>query len=971
MKKSTTITHFNILYFLIFSLSPILVQSQCGISIDAVIQNHDPCGGCTYSGPSIMINEVSLEPTLGDGSLFGLNSSGIVAEGEWIELYNPDWCNAVDISGYILGSFNSNGDTFFQPVTSNAMAFSLPQGTIVPPLGFVIVRGSNAPTPPPGVIDIVVNNNNNGVCIGGGLPPQSRIWFQNSQGWFAFYDNNGVMQDAISWGVPNPASDYNQGPCIPPNNSLPPTVTTLPSYNAGGVGTNIGFPMWGMSFVRIPDGGNWSSVQVPEFTSYGECNDANNCLTIGSAPCNGTATINVLTGSGPYAFQWDDPDLQTSQTATGLCPGDYNVTITDNSGCSQTFPITIGNDQFEINANVVQPTCNNNDGQITITPSPVGNYTYQWSPNVSSSNSASNLPSGSYQITVIDDNNCQKDTTIVLTAPPIFQWGFNLISPDCGTNNGSIEVQVTPATGSYTYSWLPNVSNNNSASNLGPGSYQIEVSDGVCTRDTTFQLNNPNAPTASISSQQNISCFGQSDGSATIQAQGGTAPYQFTWQPGNLNGATQSGLAAGTYTVTVEDAAGCSGVINVNIQSPSEIAVDLITYNASCGANNGSIQANVSGGSGPYSFSWNPPAGNTPNLNNLSAGTYDLIVTDANGCQDSASAVILASDTPTISLVNIIHESCPGQQDGSVEVNVTGGAPPYTFNWSPNAGNGALINNLSAGSYTLTVLDSEGCETTQSFQVNAPDPLVINENIQPTYCALENGSITVAVQNGIGPFSYLWVATGETNNALTGLPAGDYSLIITDEGNGCAYNFTFEVETIGGLNVNITPANVTIEEEDELILNANVSGGNNDYFFNWSPANVLDCINCSSVVFQSNSSAMVIVEVTDSDGCVGTDTTFIKVNSPCIGVHLPTIFSPNGDGKHDEFCILGNCFSGASLEIYNRWGERMFNGAGEDACWDGTHRDKNVGAGVYVYKLTFLNELGELEVRSGNVTVIR
>jgi gliding motility-associated-like protein len=943
--------------------------SQCGITINTTVQNHDPCGGCTYSGPSILINEVSLEPTIGDGSLFGLNSAGIVAEGEWIELYNPDWCNSVDISGYILGSFNSNGDTFFQPVTSNAMAFSLPQGTVVPPLGFVIVRGSNAPVPPPGVIDIVVNNANNGVCIGGGLPPQSRIWFQNSQGWFAFYDNNGVMQDAISWGVPSPASDYNQSPCIPPNNSLP-GGTVLPSYNAGGVGTNLGFPMWGMSFVRIPDGGNWSSMQLPEFNSYGDCNDPNNCLTIGSAPCNGTATINVLTGGGPFGFQWDDPDNQTSQTATGLCPGDYNVTITNNSGCSQTFPVTIGNDQFEINANVVQPSCNNNDGQITLTPSPAGNYTFQWNPNVSTTNSATNLGPGSYQITVIDDNNCQKDTTIVLTQPNAFQWSFTVDPPDCGVNNGSIAVQVTPA-GSYTFNWNPNVSTSNTASNLGPGSYQIEVSDGVCTLDTTIQLSNPNSPNLTLSNQQNVSCFGGTNGSATVAAQGGTPPYNFTWQPGNLTGATQNNLSAGTYTVTAEDAAGCSGVLTVVITEPAQLNVQLNVTNASCGLSNGQIQANVIGGNSPFSYAWTPNVGAGSTISNLGAGNYSLTVTDNNGCSASANAEVLSTDAPIITLNNLINETCPGDQNGSISISVSNGAAPYSFAWSPNVGNQSTVSNLSAGSYTVTVTDNEGCQVSQTFQIQAPEALIITENIQPSYCALSDGSISINVNNGTGPFSFDWENIASTQNNVTGLDAGIYNVTITDQSNGCAFNFSFEVGTTGGLDVQITPFNPVIEEDENLILTANVSGGNNNYTFNWSPQDWLDCTNCSSVVFQSNNSGVVIVQVIDSDGCVGSDTTFVTVNSPCIGVHLPTIFSPNGDGKHDEFCILGNCFSGASLAIYNRWGERIFNGTGEDACWDGTHRGKNAGAGVYVYKLTYLDEFGELQVVSGNVTLLR
>jgi gliding motility-associated-like protein len=555
---------FTITISLAFFVTPKLNFAQCGISADFTLQPNSACLECNYDGPSILINEVSLEPTIGDGSIFGLNSSGIVGEGEWIELYNPDWCNSVDISGYILGSFNSNGDTFFQPVTSNAMAFSLPQGTVVPPLGFVIVRGSNAPVPPPGVIDIVVNNANNGVCIGGGLPPQSRIWFQNSQGWFAFYDNNGVMQDAISWGVPSPASDYNQSPCIPPNSSLP-SGTVLPSYNAGGVGTNLGFPMWGMSFVRIPDGGNWSSMQLPEFNSYGDCNDPNNCLSqTGITTCNGTATINITAGNAPFTYLWNDPASQNNATALNLCAGNYEVIVTDANGCQQTFSTTVVEDLFEVNFTVQQPSCANDDGSIALSIDPPGNYTITWSSNTgitgTSTTTASNLSQGNYTISV-DGGGCIKDTTIQLMAPNQIDDVLTSVTPTtCNKSNGAIEINIIGGTAPFSVV-VNNESptSNTSFTDLVAGNYSIAVTDANgCIFSVSDIIVSASEGIASVDLTIFDEDCGDSNGEISVNnISGGASPFSLFLNDQESELGIWSDLSAGTYSLEIIDANDC------------------------------------------------------------------------------------------------------------------------------------------------------------------------------------------------------------------------------------------------------------------------------------------------------------------------------------------------------------------------------------------------------------------------------
>ncbi|MHC1708503.1 MAG: gliding motility-associated C-terminal domain-containing protein [Bacteroidales bacterium] len=296
--------------------------------------------GCQYDGPSILINEVMIRPSSGDGSIYGSEPQTPLSQrqGEWIELYNPDLCKAVDISCYFLGNCSPEGSGFY------GGGYELPAGTIVPPRGFVIVRGVNANPVPANLL--VQNGGNtvecvitagNSVCVGGGY----RLWFPNAGGWYAFFDRDGVPQDAISWNDPaNQALSGN--PCNPVGNC--PFTGTLDSYNdipaARKNYIHNNQPSMGQTIRRIPDGGNWvvNSTAAP---TYGNCNAA--CAPAPVVTCVGTATVSVTGGTPPYYYQWDDGLQQVTQTAVGLCGGTYCVTVTDNAGATAVGCIFVDN----------------------------------------------------------------------------------------------------------------------------------------------------------------------------------------------------------------------------------------------------------------------------------------------------------------------------------------------------------------------------------------------------------------------------------------------------------------------------------------------------------------------------------------------------------------------------------------------------------------------------------------------------
>ncbi|MFM7300153.1 MAG: hypothetical protein ACKO1R_03320, partial [Crocinitomicaceae bacterium] len=369
-------------------IEPPTAPVGCGLTATVTVQQNSICEPCFYDGPPILINELMISPTNGDGSISGPAASN--GRGEWIELYNPDLCDSVDISCFFLGNNTPEGTG----------GFRIPNGTVIPPNGFCLVRGINAAPVPSNllvqnggnVFEIVVPGdiNQTGVCCSG-----TRVWFPNAGGWFAFYDANGNPVDAVRWGPGNTASLAGQ-PCISSQAGCSNSASLL-SYNdipdvlKYYASAADGSSHFGQTIRRIPDGGNWAGVGQP---SYASCNDPNNCLT-GSliGYCNGTGTVNITSGQAPFTFLWNDDLNQTTQTATNLCEGIYNVIVTDANNCQETYNISVTTNPFDLTTNIQQPGCLQSNSSSSIGPYNA-NYTYSWLPNVSSTNSATNLPQG-------------------------------------------------------------------------------------------------------------------------------------------------------------------------------------------------------------------------------------------------------------------------------------------------------------------------------------------------------------------------------------------------------------------------------------------------------------------------------------------------------------------------------------------------------------------------------------------------
>jgi gliding motility-associated-like protein len=700
----------------------------CGLSASVEVQQNSVCEPCNYNGPSILINEINIFPNSGDGSIYGASPTG-PGMGEWIELFNPNWCDSVDISGYILGSYNSTASA--NPATSNGMAFVLPPGTIVPPLGFVLVRGQNATPAPVGTIDVVVNNTNNQACIQGGIN-NSRIWFQNSGSWFAFYNSQGVPQDAIRWSAPNNA-DLNQSPCIPPNNSLPAGTATLATFNqisAMGLTATLGASSQGMTYRRMPDGGAWSNTLAMENTSYGSCNDPANCAVFsGVAQCNGTGTVNITSGQAPFTFQWNDPLNQTTQTATNLCEGNYQVVVTDANNCQETYTISVATNPFNLSTIIQQPGCLQNNGSITIDPYDPS-YTYTWSPAVSTTNTASNLAQGSYTIT-IEQGFCSLDTTIILQNPVPFESFFQIQQTTCGEDNGLIIIDNTPNSSVFTYTWTPSISTTNSATNLAPGAYQVSISDNTCAFDTTITIL-PSSGLTSTATIYNSNCekFNGAIGLDVFPL----GNYTYTWQNNISTSDSAFNLEAGSYYVFFTDGV-CSGDTTIIIETtypPTDLLANISATD--CNSNTGQIDVfSVTGGTSPYTYSIDGGAYSSNQIfDSLPAGSFNISVIDNYNCyyQEFITVPVLAG--PSLIQVGLTNPNC-GLENGALVINGTiGGTSPYEYSV-----NGTIvqvlnpIQDLGSGNYDLSVIDANGCSHSQveSLIMTAGESSIIIPNV--------------------------------------------------------------------------------------------------------------------------------------------------------------------------------------------------------------------------------------------------
>ena len=675
-----------------------------------------------------------------------------------------------------------------------------------------------------------------------------------------------------------------------------------------------------------------------------------NTPVVVNGSCTSGGTITVIGASGgtsPYTYNWT-PSGGTNLTATGLSSGSYTITATDANGCSATESASVTQPALlSPNVSSTNVTCNGgNNGSVTSTPTGgTSPYTYVWSDaNTSTTATVSNLTYGSYTVTVNDANNCSATASATISQPAAFLYvSAGIISNvTCnGGNNGHAVVNPVGGVLPYTYSWsngTSTVSAIQSPNTLSAGSYTVTVLDNCgASHTSTAIITQPNDMRDSVATQTNISCAGGKGGCVNIGAKGGTYPYQYLWS----NGATTvnlSGLSVGTYSVVITDHNGCTNTVSgISITQPAPIRDSVVSVSYPlCNGQQGSATVGIQGGTSPYLYSWSPNVSTGATANNMSAATYTVTMKDAHRC---SAQLVIAMTQPmairdTIVKALTVHVACKSGSTGSATVGINYGVSPYTYNWTPNVSSSATASGLSAGTYSVTVQDANGCSSSVATVTITQPANYLHDSIsfqQNVGCYGGNGGeLSFGVKGGQTPYTYAW-SNGKTTYSISSLTASTYSIVMTDNA-GCSV-------TLGGIMVLQPSAPLSSVIATPVCgggghgtISISASGGTPGYAFTWSNGNT------STSMFVAN--ATYTVKVVDAHSCSTTNTVTMACpdalpgvkgdDTPeqapppacCVTVDNINLYPNPNNG---QFTLQWAVGSGQySVEIYSVLGQRVY-----------------------------------------------
>jgi len=502
--------------------------------------------------------------------------------------------------------------------------------------------------------------------------------------------------------------------------------------------------------------------------------------------------------------------------------------------------------------------------------------------------------------------------------------------------------------------------------------YWIVISTTTCSSiDSTITVIVKPGPVIDSITTSNATC-GTNTGVAVAHISGGTGTLTYSWSTGST-GTTASNLAAGTYSFSVKDNNNCSTTKNVSINnSPGPKIDSIVPVNILCKGHNTGVATVYANGAGALTYNWS--TGSTSRtVNNLSAKTYTVTVTDGSSCIAIGTIALMQPlNKLVINSVSISNSIC-GKNNGAASVSATGGSGRFNYNWSTGS-TASTVNGLNAGIYSVTVTDANGCTIDSLLTVgNDPGPSVSTQSIS-TCQGRSDGIVTVNVTGASGPYIYSWsngssTSTSALSNSITSLTVGTYIVTVSDA-NGCTSTTFASVNQFAAPTASAgSPRSIINGQRIQLGASGGVS-------YLWSPTTSLDNSSVYNPYADPAQTTSYTVTVTDINNCTASSSVLITVTEPVncdsLKLFLPTAFSPNGDGHNDVLYVHGTvCLNEMRFNIYNRWGELVFSTTSPAIGWDGNFNGKAMDAGVFVYYLTGTFQNGQSISEKGNITLLR
>jgi gliding motility-associated-like protein len=707
----------------------------------------------------------------------------------------------------------------------------------------------------------------------------------------------------------------------------------------------------------------------------------------------------IWRGPGGYLSSGQNISIQNT---TATMSGTYSLTavLTSSSGqidsCTSTTAIVI-NPIPQIDAGPNDTLCVGQTSNINAT----GATSYAWNSDATLSSLlipnpvATPIVTTTYTVTGTS-SGCSASDQITIVVVPNYTVTTNPVGVFCfGDCNGAIGTLINPNSGpfaNYTYQW-DNGATTPNLNAICAGNYVLNVSNNAgCAQTISVTVNSPTEVVLTETANTSVLCNGGSNGSSTVLATGGNPGYSYQWLPLGAVGNSNNSLTAGTYTLISTDQSGCSDTINVIINQPTAIQIDTIRDTLICIGQASSLNALISGGTAPYQINWNNGStilnGNNIVVNPQITTSYTLSVIDANNCVYQNPPIKVVNVNPPLQINTIVASSiCEGDKK-NVSVLSTGGNGNFFYTWLPSANVTALNSNASSvdlnppvsTSYTVIVNDDCGTPTAQTNFVLTvyPKPAL---NITPSRLSgCEPLSITLAGTSSNSPVTCLWSFGDNTTSDICGnvpktfVNDGVYQVSYTiNDANGCT-NTVFK-------NITVHPVPTAIFNaypQPASILEPELT------FYNFTDANIVsqtwmfwDSVYATSVlprpthIFNSPGEYDVTLIVVTDKGCI--DTTIQKVYiEENISIYVPNAFSPDDDGKNDNFTAYGVGIDAFKLSVFDRWGQVIKVTDNMKEGWDGVLASgKKAEVGVYIYRIEATDIRKIKRVLLGHINLVR